>query len=359
MSIVPDFAYDLFISYAHVNDQRIADDDDGWVTDLHDVLSKKLLEEMRVKPRIWRDEGGLDGKQVHQGIEEALRSSAVFLAVVSAAYLESEYCNRELNAFVGQPPSRFPLIVRGHKRVVTAVYDSEEELPRDGWATSRPGAMQLIDAPSASFCLTDQATSRRQRFTKPRRSDPHPYWDAADHLVRHLKAIFSEMRKGPSGTAVVDVSEPPPAPPAKPPTAWQAVRKQVPGGILVYIPHRAADPSRLREELRRRNYDLVVLDHGRGEVSERRHQTNLKFCDGVVVVYGEEGVDWAEEVAQEARLAAREQGRPAGVGILPATSRSSDFGLVSDLVVLLEQSEAGAINRLDDFLAMLSRQGPQ
>ena len=76
------------------------------------------------------------------------------------------------------------------------------------------------------------------------------------------------------------------------------------------------------------------------------------------MVYGEGGVEWAEEVAQEARLAAREQGRPAGVGILAAT-KGSEFGLVSDLVVLLEQSEAGAIERLDDFLAMLSRQGAQ
>ena len=52
MSIVPDFSYDVFIiSYAHVNDQRIAEDDQGGVTDLHDVLSKKLLEEMLVRRR--------------------------------------------------------------------------------------------------------------------------------------------------------------------------------------------------------------------------------------------------------------------------------------------------------------------
>ena len=102
------------------------------------VLSKKLLEEMRVRPKIWRDEGGLDGREVHQGIEEALHSSAVFLAVVSAAYLESEYCNRELHSFLQQPATRFPLIVRGHKRLVTVVYDSEEELPRGGWAAA-PG----------------------------------------------------------------------------------------------------------------------------------------------------------------------------------------------------------------------------
>ena len=52
MSIVPDFADDVFNSYAHVNDPRIAEDDQGWVTDLHDVLSTKLLEEMRVRPRL-------------------------------------------------------------------------------------------------------------------------------------------------------------------------------------------------------------------------------------------------------------------------------------------------------------------
>jgi hypothetical protein len=140
MSIVPDFAYDVFISYAHVNDQRIAEDDHGWVTDLHDVLSKKLLEEMRVRPKIWRDEGGLDGKQIHQGIEEALRSSAVFLAVVSAAYLESEYCDRELQAFVGQPAGRFPLTVRGHKRLVTVGYDSEDD------AVGVPRAVRRVSA---------------------------------------------------------------------------------------------------------------------------------------------------------------------------------------------------------------------
>ena len=81
--------------------------------------------------------------------------------------------------------------MRGHKRVITVVYDSEEELLRNGWAAARASASHLVDAPSALFCQTDPATSRRVRFTKPRRSDPHPYWDAADLVVRHLKAIFS------------------------------------------------------------------------------------------------------------------------------------------------------------------------
>jgi hypothetical protein len=100
---------------------------------------------------------------------------------------------------------------------------------------------------------------------------------------------------------------------------------------------------------------LVVLDHGSTNVSERRHQANLKYCDGLVVVYGENGVEWAEELAQEARLTAHEQGRPSGVGVLPATRARSDFGLESDLVVMLEQSEAGVIEHLEEFLAMLSR----
>ena len=154
----------------------------------------------------------------------------------------------------------------------------------------------------------------------------------------------------------MDIAEPPAAPEPTPPTAWQAVRKQVPGGTLVYIPHRAADPSRLRDELRRRNYDLVVLDHGLDKVSERRHQTNLEFCDGLVVVYGDGGVEWAEEVAQEARLAARERAGPAGAAALAAT-KGSEFGLVSDLVVLLEPSRSGRHRAARRSCAVLSRQG--
>jgi hypothetical protein len=356
MGIVPNFDYDIFISYAHANNQKIAVADRGWVTDLHDVLSDKLLEEMHVRPTIWRDQGGLDGKQVHEGIRDALHGSAVFVAVVSGAYLESEYCcDKELREFAAYKHPAFPLIVRGHKRLVAVVYDAEEETPRARWADTWAPAAELVDAPCATFCLKDAATGERRRYTKPLRSDQDSYWKETDHLVRHLKAILSEMRKGPTGdSAVADLVSSAAVVAQKPPTAWLERRKQQPGGALVYIPHRAADPTALKQELLRRNCDLTLLHHDSAPSVTKRHETNLRYCDGMVVVYGSDGVDWAESLAQEARIAAHQQGRPASIGVLPGASDAPEFGMVSDFIVLLEPSGAGGFKHLDDFLSMLA-----
>ena len=355
MGIVSDFQYDLFISYAHANNQKLSEQDRGWVTELDDVLRKALLEELHAKPEIWRDAGGLDGKQVHGAIKTAVESSAVFLAVVSGAYLESEYCcDKELRAFIEYKHPVFPLVVRNHKRLVVVVYDSEEDTPRSGWAAKWPVASELRDAPCAVFCEKDDATGARLRHSQPLRRDPHPYWSALDKLVRHLKAVLTEMRKGATGSSEVASLRPATAVPVtKPATAWSEVRDQQPGRNLVYISHRAADPSKLKEELKQRKYELAVLDHNSNRPIERRHETNLRYCDGMVVMYGGESVDWAESVAHQARMAARDQGRPKGVGVIAAPGGDPDFGLVSDFVVMLEQNDSGAIAGLDEFLSRL------
>ena len=112
MSYCQGFQYDIFISYAN-NDNNF-----GWINDLHEVLDKRLPEDLYQKPKIWRDNGGLDGKPIDAGIKEALENSAVFLAVGSGAYLSSKYCVPiELAGFHHR---HFPDIVRDFSRVVTS-----------------------------------------------------------------------------------------------------------------------------------------------------------------------------------------------------------------------------------------------
>jgi hypothetical protein len=354
MGIVQDFEYDVFISYTHANNQPVSERQPGWVTELHDVLEKALWEEMRAKPKIWRDESGLDGRQVHGEIKSAIEGSAVLLAVVSGAYLESEYCcDKELRAFLEYRHPVFPLVVRHHKRVVVVVYDAEEVTPRPTWANKYPLAAELVDAPCANFCVRDPATGDRMRYSRPLRRDPDPYWTSVDRLVRHLTAVFTEMRKGAGNSQVASLVPASAAPVAKPDTVWRRVRDQQPGRNLVYVSHRAADPARLKEELRQRHYELAVLDHGSSRPIEARHETNLRYCDGMVVVYNSEGLDWAESVAHQARMSSRDQGRPKGIGVLAAPGSDSDFGLESELVVRLEQQPNGAIAGLDEFLSRL------
>ena len=47
---------DLFISYAHIDDLPISEDQKGWITEFHRILENRLSQLMGEKPKIWRDQ---------------------------------------------------------------------------------------------------------------------------------------------------------------------------------------------------------------------------------------------------------------------------------------------------------------
>ena len=101
MAYVPDFEYDIFISYAHVDDLTTPGEAKGWITTFEEflavLLSKKVGRIGSVK--IWRDPT-LDGSQLFdETIQNRIKRSALFLAFTSTGYLESDYCQQELQWF--------------------------------------------------------------------------------------------------------------------------------------------------------------------------------------------------------------------------------------------------------------------
>ena len=53
---------DLFISYAHIDDLPISEDQKGWITEFQRILENRLAQLMGEKPKIWRDQK-LSGKR--------------------------------------------------------------------------------------------------------------------------------------------------------------------------------------------------------------------------------------------------------------------------------------------------------
>src|SRR5260370_10849045 len=103
MGWVPGFELDVFISYARV-DNATADDDvgRGWIAQFHRHLDLALCKKAgRLDSfKIWRDTRELQGNQLFdRTIEDAIRGSAVFLALSSHGYMQSEYCKQELGWF--------------------------------------------------------------------------------------------------------------------------------------------------------------------------------------------------------------------------------------------------------------------
>ena len=93
------FEQNLFISYAHIDDQPLNPGEKGWITRFHATLKAFLGMRMGREAKIWRDEK-LQGNDVFSSeIVEQFRRSAVLMSILTPRYLNSEWCTREAREF--------------------------------------------------------------------------------------------------------------------------------------------------------------------------------------------------------------------------------------------------------------------
>jgi hypothetical protein len=97
--------YDIFISYGHLDDEDPAGDVKGWVDLLVERLPRLISGTLGYMPKIWRDQRSLTGDALlRAAIEEGISNSLLFVPIVSPRYVQSDWCLRELEAFVKNPP---------------------------------------------------------------------------------------------------------------------------------------------------------------------------------------------------------------------------------------------------------------
>jgi len=90
---------DVFISYAHIDNQPLDAEQQGWITELNTRLNKRLEMFLGESAVIWRDLK-LGGSDIFAAeIEERLRNSRILVSVLSPRYIKSDWCRRELQAF--------------------------------------------------------------------------------------------------------------------------------------------------------------------------------------------------------------------------------------------------------------------
>lgn len=93
------FDFDVFVSYAHVDNTAADEHHKGWVAKLHETLDRRLTQLLGKPSRIWRDPK-LKGNDVFEDVlVERVKSAAVLVSVVSPRYCKSEWTTRELNEF--------------------------------------------------------------------------------------------------------------------------------------------------------------------------------------------------------------------------------------------------------------------
>jgi hypothetical protein len=124
MGYLPDFDYDVFISYAHKDDDQYPPEDQGWVAELHSALEKRIGTYLHTEPALWRD-CELSGNDVfNEKISNRLAKAATLLSVITENFLSHKWFQTELEGFCRNAQDKVGLRV-GEKLRIFKVLKSD------------------------------------------------------------------------------------------------------------------------------------------------------------------------------------------------------------------------------------------
>jgi TIR domain len=268
----PEFEYDVFISYAHNDDQPVLGE--KWVTELDNELRTLVLEYLGQEPAFWRDPDIRNNEDYREKIAARLAKTATLLTVVSESFFERPWCQLELEEFCRNAESRLGLRV-GEKVRIFKVFKSEinrQTFPKHFEGTERYVFYGKVPDESDKGIHTYRPSFGGQQ----RRL----YYFALDELAKDIVATLRLIREvtAQGGTA-----------PTTPATVQSGVKP-----ATVYLAETTEDQetarSSIKKELQDRN--ITVFPQGdlpyRGSQFEPQVREYLQKADLSVHIFGKD-----------------------------------------------------------------------
>ncbi len=218
VNTMPDemFDTDVFISYAHIDNQTMSEEQKGWISMLHRALKIRLDQLLGETAEIWRDQklGGND--EFGDEIVEKLTNAAVLVAVLSPRYVKSEWCNKEVNRFLDAAVHSGGVSINNKSRIFKVI-----KTPVD----TEKHPIEILNMLGYEFYKIDPDTNRAHEYVKGFGSNIEPeFWDRLEDLAIEISQMLQTI-EGPS-----------PIPPS---------------GITVYLAETSSDLSVERDLVRR------------------------------------------------------------------------------------------------------------
>ena len=99
MGTISPFERDIFVSYAHLDNETLTREEQGWVSAFDSALQKRVAQLLGRKAEVWRDRK-LQGNDIFgDEIIDQFPKLKIFISIISPRYLESEWCRKELQEF--------------------------------------------------------------------------------------------------------------------------------------------------------------------------------------------------------------------------------------------------------------------
>ncbi|HEX7312835.1 MAG TPA: TIR domain-containing protein [Pyrinomonadaceae bacterium] len=279
-----EYDYDLFISYAHIDDLSPFGEEKGWIDLLHERLTVLLAQALGYEPRIWRDGHRLQGNDELSGaIGAGVTRSLLLVPVISPRYVQSDWCNREMDAFHAAQAEQGPL--PGSPGFRSRVFKVVKTPLPEHLREREP--VHIRNLIGYQFYGEDEASGVLTEFS-PAPNDKQ-YWRTLSRLVSDIKQTLIELKHGPSARPPSTVSTmtpvAAPTPTSTPSTPATPTPEQTAGvaapSKFVYLAETTGDLAReredVRDELRQRGYG--VLPEQRLPLDERRQTEEAVRAD--------------------------------------------------------------------------------
>jgi hypothetical protein len=121
MAFVQGCQNDIFVSYAHVDDQPLPGTNSGWVSTFVGCLRTRLAQRLGRSDAfsLWMDHELLGSQSITRQLIDRARNSATLIVVLSPGYAASGWCKRERETFLDlvQEQSARPIFVVERDRV--------------------------------------------------------------------------------------------------------------------------------------------------------------------------------------------------------------------------------------------------
>jgi TIR domain len=192
----PHYRHDIFVSYAHVDNEPLAGADTRWVTNLITGLKPLLGQKLGRADAysLWMDYELRGHEALTPYILEQLQGAAILLLILSPGYLASEWCRRELSAFVSKADKGAGRLFVVEREPLERPEELRDVLGYRFWVRNEAYAPRTLGVPRPSY-------------------DEFEFYLRLDELARHIVDKLRHLRT-PSGPAAVPSPAPAPHVPA-------------------------------------------------------------------------------------------------------------------------------------------------
>lgn len=220
----------VFISYTHIDNEPFGPEQLRWISHLHDQLANRVDQLLGNHMPVWRDDKLAGNDVFADTLIERLSRVAVLVSVCSPRYLRSEWCQRELSAFV-DAAQRTGGLQAGMRSRIFKVLKTPVAL------TDLPAPLQPVLG--YEFYEEDPGDSRlREYLLNP---DPEQRWKfyaRVDDLAQDIAQLLAEVF-----------------------TSEQPAGRSADGGRTVYLAETTFDVAperdRVRRELERHGHHIL------------------------------------------------------------------------------------------------------